>query len=39
MGLSGYPSTPAVPQPKKRPAWIVGGVTIVSFVVLLWSSS
>jgi membrane associated rhomboid family serine protease len=36
MGLSGYPSTPAVPQPKKRPAWIVGGVTIVSFVVLLW---
>jgi membrane associated rhomboid family serine protease len=24
------------PQPKKRPAWVVGGVTIVSFVALLW---
>jgi membrane associated rhomboid family serine protease len=38
MGLTGpggYPATPS-PQPKKRPAWVVGGVTIVSFVVLLW---
>ena len=34
-GLSGYPTTPA-PEPKKRPPWIVGGVTIVSFVVLLY---
>ena len=37
MGLTGpvgYPGTPA-PQ-KKRPAWVVGGVTIVSFVVLLY---
>lgn len=31
----GYPLTPA-PQPKKRPAWVVGGVTIASFVVLLY---
>ncbi|MBX7433367.1 rhomboid family intramembrane serine protease [Mycobacterium sp. Y57] len=23
-------------QPEKRPAWVVGGLTIVSFVVLLW---
>src|SRR5919106_361653 len=38
MGLTGpggYPATPS-PQPKKRPAWMVGGVTIISFVVLLW---
>jgi membrane associated rhomboid family serine protease len=34
-GLSGYPAAPA-PQPKRRPAWMVGGVTIVSFVVLLY---
>jgi membrane associated rhomboid family serine protease len=36
MGMTGagYPGTPATP--KKRPAWIVGGVTIISFVVLLW---
>ena len=31
----GYPSTQQS-KPKKRPAWIVGGVTIVSFVVLLY---
>ncbi|MCH9668230.1 MAG: rhomboid family intramembrane serine protease [Actinomycetia bacterium] len=23
-------------EPKKRPAWVVGGATVVSFVVLLW---
>lgn len=37
MGMTGpvgYPGPPA-PQ-KKRPAWAVGGVTIISFVVLLW---
>ena len=37
MGLTGpvgYPTTS--PEPKKRPAWVVGGVTIVSFVALLW---
>jgi len=38
MGMTGplgYPATPS-PQPQKRPAWVVGGVTIVTFVVLLW---
>jgi membrane associated rhomboid family serine protease len=37
MGLvgPGYPATPS-PEPKKRPAWVVGGLTIISFVVLLW---
>ncbi|BBX30891.1 rhomboid family protein [Mycolicibacterium mageritense DSM 44476 = CIP 104973] len=36
MGMSspGYSATPTAP--KKRPAWVVGGVTIVSFVALLW---
>ena len=35
MGVGpGYPTTQ--PQPKKRPAWVVGGVTIVTFVALLW---
>src|ERR1051325_99831 len=35
MGLSG-PGYPTPPQEKKRPAWIVGGVTIVTFVAVLW---
>ena len=38
MGMTGpvgYPATPA-PQPKKRPPWMVGGATIISFVVLLY---
>jgi membrane associated rhomboid family serine protease len=38
MGMTGplgYPATPS-PEPKKRAAWKVGGVTIISFVVLLW---
>ena len=37
MGLTGpgYTTTPS-PQPKKRPAWVVGGATILSFVVLLY---
>jgi membrane associated rhomboid family serine protease len=35
-GPVGYPATPS-PQPKKRPRWVVGGVTIISFVVLLWA--
>jgi membrane associated rhomboid family serine protease len=38
MGMTGpvgYPTTPS-PQPKKRPAWVVGGATILSFVALLW---
>jgi membrane associated rhomboid family serine protease len=33
-GAGGYPA-PAT-GPRKRPAWVVGGATIVSFVVLLW---
>ena len=38
MGMTGpgYPSMAGAPQPKKRPAWVVGGLTVVSFVVLLW---
>ena len=33
----GYPGMPGPPaEAKKRPAWMVGGATIVSFVVLLW---
>ncbi len=35
IGPVGYPSTPA-PQPKKRPAWVTGGLTILSFVALLY---
>jgi membrane associated rhomboid family serine protease len=30
----GYPVQQ--PQPKKRPSWVVGGATVVSFVVLLY---
>ena len=33
-GTGGYPALPA--EPKKRPAWLVGGLTIVSFVALLY---
>jgi membrane associated rhomboid family serine protease len=33
-GTSGYPALPA--EPTKRPAWLVGGLTIVSFVALLY---
>ena len=32
---SGYPHTPA-PQAKKRPRWMVGGATILTFVALLY---
>lgn len=36
MGIGpGYPANPPVPQ-KKRPAWVVGGATIVTFVALLY---
>ena len=38
MGMTGI-GTPVIttaPEPKKRPAWMVGGVTIVSFVALMW---
>jgi membrane associated rhomboid family serine protease len=33
--MSTHPTTPS-PQQKKRPGWVIGGVTIVSFIVLLW---
>jgi len=36
MGLTGPGYTTPPPQQKKRPAWVVGGVTIVTFVALLW---
>jgi membrane associated rhomboid family serine protease len=35
MSQAGYPITPT-PEPKKRPGWIVGGITIVSFVAVLY---
>lgn len=36
MGIGpGYPANPPAPQ-KKRPTWVVGGLTIVSFVALLY---
>jgi membrane associated rhomboid family serine protease len=35
VGISG-PGYTTEPTPKKRPAWVVGGVTIVSFIVLLY---
>ncbi|MGE2837029.1 rhomboid family intramembrane serine protease [Mycobacterium sp. SMC-4] len=34
-GTGGHPGPPGRPA-QKRPAWVVGGATIVSFVVLLW---
>jgi membrane associated rhomboid family serine protease len=35
-GTGGYPGMAGPPAPQKRPAWIVGGVTVISFVVLLY---
>ncbi|MEO3760068.1 rhomboid family intramembrane serine protease [Mycobacterium sp. B14F4] len=35
-GTGGYPGVAGSPPPKKRPAWMVGGVTVLSFVVLLY---
>src|ERR1700754_2544415 len=34
IGPTGYGATP--PEPKKRAAWMIGGATIISFVVLPW---
>ncbi|WNG86111.1 rhomboid family intramembrane serine protease [Mycobacterium sp. ITM-2016-00317] len=37
MGVTGTGGHPALPAgPTKRPPWMVGGLTIVSFIVLLW---
>ncbi len=35
MTIPGYPAA-TTPEPKKRPPWVVGGATIVSFVALLY---
>jgi len=35
MGMTGTGGHPGS-APTKRPAWVVGGATVVSFVVLLW---
>ncbi|MDQ1731716.1 MAG: hypothetical protein QOK10_1875 [Pseudonocardiales bacterium] len=36
MGMNHPVGYPSAPLPEKRPAWVVGAVTILSFVVLLW---
>jgi membrane associated rhomboid family serine protease len=36
MGMTGTGGHPGS-APVKRPAWVIGGATIVSFVVLLWA--
>lgn len=37
MSVPGYPGTAGLPAaPEETLAWVVGGATIVSFVVLLW---
>lgn len=36
MGTGGYQGMPGPSAPKKRPAWVIGGLTVISFVVLLW---
>ena len=35
IGPVGYPASPA-PEPKKRPVYVTGAITIVSFVALLY---
>ena len=34
--FQGYPRTPAPARPNKRPRWMVGGATILTFVALLY---
>ncbi|MGE2728655.1 rhomboid family intramembrane serine protease [Mycolicibacterium vaccae] len=34
-GSGGHPGSPGRPV-QKRPAWVVGGATVITFVVLLW---
>ena len=36
MGMTGTGGGPAPTAGRNRPGWVVGGITIVSFVVLLW---
>ena len=36
MGMIGPVGYPATPERKKRPAWVTGGVTILTFVALLY---
>jgi membrane associated rhomboid family serine protease len=36
MGMMGPTYGTPAPQPKKRPTWVVGGATILSFVALLY---
>jgi membrane associated rhomboid family serine protease len=36
MGMIGPVGYPAAPERKKRPAWVTGGVTILTFVALLY---
>ena len=36
MGMTGTGGGPAPTAGRNRPGWLVGGITIVSFVVLLW---
>jgi membrane associated rhomboid family serine protease len=36
MGMTGPVGYPAAPQRKKRPLWVTGGLTILSFVALLY---
>jgi membrane associated rhomboid family serine protease len=36
MGMTGPVGYPRVPERKKRPVWVTGGVTILSFVGLLY---
>ncbi|MBV8928315.1 MAG: rhomboid family intramembrane serine protease [Mycobacteriaceae bacterium] len=36
MGMTGPVGYPVEPRPKKRAAWVTGGITIVTFVALLY---
>jgi len=36
MGMTGTGGSPGPTAGRQRPAWLVGGLTIVSFVVVLW---
>jgi membrane associated rhomboid family serine protease len=35
-GTGGHPGTAGSPAPKQRPVWVVGGLTVLSFVSLLY---